>query len=411
MKYINLLADMRSIGLSSPEEKMPEITDEPKIPGFLCFANDYTIKLYNVEGVLGQGFDINSERARIKSLGEFLERLCLNNPLKERVKEKNIFHLNKDFINPALFFCYSQTQMPDKEQVIERMSGEKYSWYPVKDLLTGKERFVPAQMIFLSGTFDDEYPLRKEQTSSGAAFGSKNTGMAVKNGLLELIERDASITSYLMKKEVPIITGFSGEIKTLLEYLKRYRLETYVLDITNDINIPSIISITLDRTGIGDAVSIGSRSDFDYNSAIKGAILESIQCRSTSRINRGVNGIDKISEEKIHTMSDRFEYWSNVDRLNDLDFWLNSDKFVNYEELPNRVVSIEEALNVLKSKNYNIFVADISLPEIEDRGFETVKVIIPQLHPLYLDERAKVLYSIHHGQIKDDPLLKPHPLT
>ena len=62
-------------------------------------------------------------------------------------------------------------------------------------------------------------------------------------------------------------------------------------------------------------------------------------------------------------------------------------------------------------RNFNILVTDITLPEIKEQGFESLKVIIPELHPLYLDESAKALYSIHHGEIKDDPTLKPHPVT
>jgi hypothetical protein len=56
-------------------------------------------------------------------------------------------------------------------------------------------------------------------------------------------------------------------------------------------------------------------------------------------------------------------------------------------------------------------VTDITLPEIKRNGFETLKIVIPELHPLYLDEGAKSLYSVHYGEIKDDPTLKPHPVT
>ena len=65
----------------------------------------------------------------------------------------------------------------------------------------------------------------------------------------------------------------------------------------------------------------------------------------------------------------------------------------------------------LSHKGYHIFVADITLPEIRKNGFEAIKVIIPELHPMYLDERAKMLYSIHYGEIKNNINLKPHPLT
>jgi hypothetical protein len=66
---------------------------------------------------------------------------------------------------------------------------------------------------------------------------------------------------------------------------------------------------------------------------------------------------------------------------------------------------------ITENHHFNVFVADITLPEIKEKGFEVLKVVIPELHPLYLDENAKALYSIHYGQIKEDKTLKPHPFT
>jgi len=58
---------------------------------------------------------------------------------------------------------------------------------------------------------------------------------------------------------------------------------------------------------------------------------------------------------------------------------------------------------------YHLF--PIQIEYIRDSGFQITKVIIPELHPLYLDERAKALYSVHHGLIEEDAGLKPHPFT
>jgi hypothetical protein len=65
----------------------------------------------------------------------------------------------------------------------------------------------------------------------------------------------------------------------------------------------------------------------------------------------------------------------------------------------------------MRRRGYHVFVADMTLPVIKEKGFEAVKVVIPELHPLYLDERAKALFSVHYGSIPDDKTLKPHPLT
>jgi hypothetical protein len=76
-----------------------------------------------------------------------------------------------------------------------------------------------------------------------------------------------------------------------------------------------------------------------------------------------------------------------------------------------RKVSLNGTIRSMKDRGFHIYVADLTLPKIRAHGFEVKKVVIPELHPLYLDERAKALYSVHHGRINDDPTLKPHPIT
>ena len=74
-------------------------------------------------------------------------------------------------------------------------------------------------------------------------------------------------------------------------------------------------------------------------------------------------------------------------------------------------MSLSDAVGKIRDRGYHLFVADVTLPEIRAEGFEALKVVIPELHPLYLDERAKSLYSAHHGEIQEDGSLKPHPFT
>ena len=172
------------------------------------------------------------------------------------------------------------------------------------------------------------------------------------------------------------------------------------------------MALTLDRTGIGDAVNIGSKSALNYHEAIKGAIIESIQCRSSSRLLKEMGYLGKeIRENNIFSMYDRFDYWSKIDRIKDLGFWINGNKSTDYSELTTKEVSLPDALQEITAHGYNVFIADITLPILKEYGFEALKIIIPEMHPLYLDERAKVLYSVHHGRIKEDKSLKPHPIT
>jgi hypothetical protein len=76
------LDSLRNVGFSELEEDMFIITDEPKLPGYLCFPKKGLEDRFNTNEVYGQGIDTHSTIARVKCVGEFLERLCLDNPQK-----------------------------------------------------------------------------------------------------------------------------------------------------------------------------------------------------------------------------------------------------------------------------------------------------------------------------------------
>jgi thiazole/oxazole-forming peptide maturase SagD family component len=406
-----ILEKLRKIGLSDLEREVFYITDEPKIPYFYCFPSNAAKEAYNAESSFGQGHHTDPTLAKIKATAELLERLCLDNPQKENL-EFSFYKDDSPLVDPVLFCCYSKEQIKNAEEFKQKTRLNKYSWYPVKEIISGKQAKIPAQLVFLPYIFDNEFQIRGERISTGAALGEKGTERAFISGFLEVVERDACIYAYLTKKNIPRIIDSPERIKNLEEYLKRYNLEPYIFDVTSDLEIPTALAITLDRTGVGPAVEVGSASSFNYEEAIYKAILESVQCRRSARLFDDISSFKIFpKEEEIVSLEKRFVYWQNPKRIKDIEFWVNTENNVPYSELNRKMKNINSALNLLKNKGYHVFVADITLPKIKQQDFEVLKVIIPELHPLYLDERAKMLFSTHYGSLKDDSELKPHPLT
>lgn len=411
MDLDNILELLHKTKLLKQEEEMFLITDEPKIPGYLCFPTEEVSKKYYTEEVFGQGFDPDRTKAKIKASAECLERLCIYNPEQEKFLISRFIN-NKEFVDPALFFCYSDEQILNREENIDKIRSAEYHWFPVTNLTNNEQYFIPAQLVFLSKIFNNEIEIRKERITTGSALGSISINQALINGFMESIERDSSISSYLTKRKLNKITKLPKELEELTNYLKRYQLEPHIFDVTSDLCIPSVLVVTLDYTGIGCAVSVGSKSSIKYEDAIKYALLESIQCRRTSRVTRNFYFPKNLpNEHEITSMENRFFYWHSTERIKDLNFWLCDNGSINYEKLKEKDITFEQALDTVKTRGYNIFVADMTIPEVKEAGFETLKIIIPELHPLYLDERAKALYSVHYRSIKDNKELKPHPLT
>jgi thiazole/oxazole-forming peptide maturase SagD family component len=409
MDIENTLQSLMKIDLFNNLESMPIITDEPKIPGYLCFPNQLTREEYCVkEDTYGQGFDRNPELAKVKSIAEFLERLMLYNPSRKLLKGK--YKPNTKKVDPGIFCCYSEEQIENREEFLEKIKEQNYKWFPVKDLLNKKVVNIPAQMVFLSDDLNLEFPIRRERISTGAAFGRRGKEQALKNGLLEVIERDSCISKYLKREPLTELKNFDKEINGLIDYLRRYRLETHVFDMTSDLKVPTTMTVTLDYTGIGDAINIGTKSSLDFKDSIIGSILESIQRRNQGRIFRELNKNEKYpNEDEIFSMYDRCRYWEHIDRIKDLDWWIRGSKKRDYKKSKQDKTNLVEIIKTLKNKKYNLFIADIGNRKIKSNGFEVLKVIIPELHPLYLDERAKMLYSEHYKEIKEDLKLKPHP--
>ncbi len=402
------------IGLTEPIEQMIQITDEPKIPAYYCIPNKMCRELYDdTEDVHGQGSDLDNTIAKVKAIGEVLERLCLYNPIKNNLVSSK-YNPRSNFVDPKIFLCYSDDQVypQTREDFIRDARNGDYRWYVVNDIISGEKLYVPAQLIFLNSMSDDEFQIRPEHISTGTALGGIGSNRAIISGFMESIERDACIYSYLSQRKIKKIVDFPEDISKLVKYLERYLLEVNVFDVTTDLDVPTAMTITIDHSGIGCTVNAGSKSHFDFYNAIKYSILESVQCRSYARLGKELYYSKKLPDEnEIASISERFFYWYSLERIKDLDFWLENPQIVRYGDLENRKISFENAVNNLKSRGFHILVADITLPEIREGGFEVLKVMIPELHPLFLDEKAKMLFSTHYGNIEDNKKLKPHPLT
>ena len=70
---------LTNIGLTQIHESVM-FTDEPKLPTFVCEPNNNAINKFICNDVYGQGSSYDEIDAKIKSIGEFFERLCIYNP-------------------------------------------------------------------------------------------------------------------------------------------------------------------------------------------------------------------------------------------------------------------------------------------------------------------------------------------
>ena len=288
---------------------------------------------------------------------------------------------------------------------------DTYSWTPAYDFINRKTVLVPAQVVYISKNFDHERALLHEQITTGAALGNTYK-MAFQNGFMEVVERDAFMIAYYNKRRLAKVIGLSEKNDQLVNYLKRYQLETIIFNITGDLNIATFMTIIVDRSRLGPAISVGLKSGFDNEEAIFGSILEAVQPRRYSRLIKGMrSGFKFPSKHEIKSTMDRYYYWYQYKMINHLKFWLKTKSTIEYRKLPKCITSMRDVEKTFREHNYHILCTDITLDEIKTAGFSVVKVLLPELHPLYISEHAKAMYSDHAGTLVQPSGLETHPFA
>ena len=397
-------------GLTGPEQTVPAFTDEPKIPAFLCYPSDKAAQTYETtQKVNGAGFHPQPERARLQAVAECLERLSLMNPPEDQLVRGRPADV-AGCVDPLGFRAHSRSQFPDFAEFESQVADCDFRWWPATALKAGKQVLLPAQLVFLSNIVNDEVIVRREQITTGAALGPTGTDLAFASGLFEAVERDATMAAYLTRTSPPRIVGLDPGLQEAVDYFHRYHLEAHFLDVTTDLGIPSVVAVTVDKTGLGPAINIGTAASLTYEEAILSALYESIQTRNPGRLFRDPSSDPSPNNTGPSTIEQRFDEWYPVERIADLAFWLETPHTVGYDEVASRSKTLEQAKKAILDRGFNIYVADVTLPELKEAGFEVLRVLVPEFLPLYLTEANKMLYSVHHGDLPSDPSLPPHPV-
>lgn len=372
--------------------RAPLYNDEPKI--FNYSAKYVTMYKNNFEVSSGVSFD--KKLALIRVLGETIERHSIN-----KFKPKILVTGTKDkienfgeYLDPLTISPFSQKQLKQESFKKFKISKKsKFNWTNAFSINKNKNIFLPCQLISFNYSQPIWEPTILPIISTGTAF-ALNHEDALYRGLCEIVERDAFIISYLNKLPSPKIDLESIKdeyLNNILQNLRRYKLEVIVLDLTTDIDIPVFASIIVDRTGFGPSISIGLKSGFEIKDVIIGAIEESLMTRGWIRDKFIYFNPDYKKTKEIKNIEQRAYIWFSKDMIKNLSFWLKGKKFVKININHKKNNSLKETIKVLGRNGMNVIYKDITPKEVKRSGFIVLRVIVPEMQALYLDERFKFL--------------------
>ena len=371
-------------------------------------------KHHKKQTIYAGGNSFSSKKlALLKCLGEAVERLCQETFSLKNISFDTYEHLQKTQQNLSI-----NGDTPLSNEV-------KIGWTSCTRLIDGSPSLIPAQFAHYSFVSFYDEPVITSLISTGGATGTSHEKTLLA-GLYEVIERDAFTTTYFIKAPVVHIDIGSienEEVQAINQSLKKYYLEWHLFDISNDIRVPVYLSLLLDRTGIGPAVTSGASSSHDPIESIMKSVSEATMSRPWIRASlsddRGYHSIMRAETKGIQKRLERGLYWFYTERIQKLSFWLDLPK-VKMKRKGVVFRSPSEELSTVVSRleklGFPIYYVNLTHDQLRPFHFKVYKVIVPKLHGLYLDNTT-MKYDIHrldqvasYFNVSADKLNKiPHP--
>ncbi|MFC5775866.1 YcaO-like family protein [Ectobacillus antri] len=341
----------------------------------------------------GRSLDVRV--ATLKALMEGAERYSLSLYEKEKLdfdSYNNLIYSKKQVVDPTLFISHDKTLNKEYSAYIK---DSKMYWTTAWSWKNQDYILIPAQLVYLPYAFSDNEPVLRDPLTTGAAAGF-TYGKAVMRGLLEVLERDAttiihycSLTRCRFNK---IDLKKYPSIDWLIKEIEACDLKLDIYDYSLDLPVPIVAVRIMDTSGVGPAITVGSKASFDIVSAVEGALLEATCFRSPMR--ERMNHAKEIFKELINDYNKiisgelRAYLWLNREMQDKLEYLDKSttfsSKFQDYKGFSCK--NINNLIHSTIAKGQDILITDIGVREIDSFGIKVVKVIVPKLQPMHLDE-------------------------
>lgn len=390
--FKNIYKNLKKLGILG--EYMPRL-NFPDEPQFFQYACERKVGLPHIKSGYGYGSGESKIEAITSAIAEAIEHYCILFEREELFIRGSYADFGDKAINPNKFSVFSESQLMVKE--FEKFffdENSAFNWVKGYSVTQKKEVLVPAQLIYAAyDSVSRKEPIIRIPISTGAACGP-SLDFAFYRGLCETIERDAYMITYLNKLDASLINiEEDRDLTSFKKRIERYSLEVYFIETKLDFSMESVVAIILDKTGIGPAVTAGLGGSLNPTKAIVTSALEAVRRHIAVR-DRFFRS-DKLrmpGEDTVDGVLYRKQLlWSAPHMLNKIKTFISGPEkpFSSLINVSRR--SDKENVDVLMkdfiSKGYEVILVDVTTSEVKNVGLHVVKVLIPELLPLYHDER------------------------
>jgi len=320
----------------------------------------------------GKGLDLASAKA--SGLMESIEAFHAERPrvpLRLATLEELIYNAN--VLNPDSFWQSADQTFHANLQIL---------WTQGTDLLSGRETWVPFDLVHLNFALSRRADSGLPVSSNGLASGN-HLLEAISHGICELVERDA-----VARWEVDPASGSRVDPQTIddpdcqeiLDRFARANLFASIWNVTNDLQIPCFYCKLIDCSATAShsfAFASGSGCHPSRSIALARALTEAAQ----SRLTFIAGSRDDQTEATYEYLQSRLAF-EECDKLRAADVPLHRFNDAPSQTHDDVLADVIWELQQLRNRGCRQVIAvDLTLPEF---SIPVVRVIIPGLHARHI---------------------------
>ena len=314
------------------------------------------------------GVGLDWDPAFMKALGEALERYSA------AVYRTGAFRTEPESpVDPAQFV------QPDGND-----DGSVSYWHAAEHLGTGESLEVPAELV----VFPPPEQTVRPAITTGLGLGNGGPE-AIRSGLYEVIERDATMLAWYSTYEPIGLTVDDERFETLADRAKSEGLSTTVLLLTQDIDVP-VIAACVHRDGEWPRFAAGSAARLDPAAAARDALAEAIQ--NWLELRR--MGTER-SDEAGGAIGTHAAFPDSARSFVAPETTVPAST-VGPPTPPTGKAELTALVDRVSEPGLNAYAARLTPRDVEAMGFEAVRVLVPEAQPLftgepYFGERARTV--------------------
>jgi ribosomal protein S12 methylthiotransferase accessory factor len=355
----------------------------------------------------GYGRGLQADEARLTAIAEAAERYSAGD-FQEGVR----WAAYRDLDGPALDIqriprCSSRELSAAGCQLHPLDPDAPIRWIQGTDLISGAQTWVPAIMAYYG--IRDIAPAERFWLgiSTGYAVYS-DPAEAVVRGIFEIIERDAIAVTWLQKLAPPLVAGqvLTTQTRALLEQCRQHFIDNYLLDMTTDIGVPTVLCLSHAPYDSQYAHAVGCATARTIEHAAEKSLIDA--CLSRPRIYSA--DPPPADFKDFMSITDGAKYMAARERSAAFGFLTTGvrDRETRvHQPLPEDPAGmLAWIVSSLAARGMQVIALDRTTSELGSAGLTAVSVIIPDLQPMSLHP---LMQYRGHARLYSAPRLMGYP--